>query len=154
MRFREPFWEDSVELKELTFVHAVAETLPTWWTQFPVRTPLLVGWAGGTRAEQLSLQSDDALLDHACEALRHIFGGSRQVLEERLADFYTHNWQKGPFAAGAYSYVPVDGLKAQAQLARPLEDTIFFAGEAANTEGHHRTVQGALATGIRHAREH
>jgi monoamine oxidase len=162
LRFKEPFWEELTipgederqeQLKDLTFIHAPAELLPTWWTQFPVRTPLLVGWAGGTRAEKLSLQSDDALLDHAFEALRHIFGVSKQVLEEGLAEFYTHNWQKDPFAAGAYSYVPVDGLKAQAQLARPLEDTIFFAGEAANTEGHHGTVHGALATGIRAARE-
>jgi len=34
-----------------------------------------------------------------------------------------------------------------------VEDTIFFAGEATNTEGHHGTVHGALATGIRAARE-
>jgi monoamine oxidase len=162
LRFREPFWEELTipgederreGLKDLTFIHAPAELLPTWWTQFPVRTPLLAGWAGGTRADKLSFESDDALLDHAFEALRHIFGVSKASLEAGLVEFYVHNWQKDPFAAGAYSYIPLGGLEAQAQLARPVDETIFFAGEATNREGHHGTVHGALATGIRAARE-
>ena len=162
LRFRDPFWEDltlrdeddeTVDLKELTFIHAPSESLPTWWTQFPVRAPLLVGWAGGTRAERLSLESDDALLDHAFESLSHIFRTSKAFLEESLAEFYTHNWHRDPFSAGAYSYIPVGGLDAQAQLARPLDDTLFFAGEATNAEGHHGTVHGAIATGLRAASE-
>jgi monoamine oxidase len=148
MRFREPFWEE-----ELTFIHSPAESLPTWWTQFPVRAPLLVGWAGGTRADRLSLESEDALLDHAFESLSHIFRASKSFLEQALAEFYTHNWHRDPFSAGAYSYIPVGGLDAQAQLARPIEDTLFFAGEATNTEGHHGTVHGAIATGLRTASE-
>jgi len=34
-------------------------------------------------------------------------------------------------------------------LARPVEDTLFFAGEATDTEGRTGTVEGALATGRR-----
>jgi monoamine oxidase len=34
-----------------------------------------------------------------------------------------------------------------------LEDTLFFAGEATNTEGHQGTVHGAIATGLRAAQE-
>jgi len=162
LRFREPFWEElSIpgedgkldDLKDLTFIHAPAELLPTWWTQFPVRTPVLAGWAGGTRAEKLSVESADSLLDHALESLTHIFGVSKGVLEESLAEFYTHNWQRDPLAAGAYSYIPLGGVDASAQLARPVDDTIFFAGEATNEVGHHGTVHGALATGIRAGRE-
>ena len=44
-------------------------------------------------------------------------------------------------------------VDAQAQLARSLDDTLFFAGEATNTEGHHGTVHGAIATGLRAAKE-
>ena len=153
LRFREPFWEQLQELKDMTFIHAPAELLPTWWTQFPVKTPVLAGWAGGTRAEVLTVESDDALLDHAIRALSRIFAVSKGMLEDGLAEFYLHNWQKDPFANGAYSYIPVGGLEAQALLAQPVAATIFFAGEATNTEGHHGTVHGALATGIRAARE-
>ena len=153
LRFREPFWQDIVDLKYLTFIHAPAESLPTWWTQFPVTAPLLVGWAGGTRADNLSLASDDALLDHAFDSLSHVFRMSKSFLEQSLAEFYTHNWHRDPFSAGAYSYIPVGGLEAQSQLAQPLDDTLFFAGEATNTEGHHGTVHGAIATGLRASRE-
>ena len=148
MRFREPFWE-----KDLAFIHAPSELMPTWWTQFPVPTPLLAGWAGGTRAEKLTGESDDALLDHAFAALTHVFGVSKALLEDSLAEFYMHNWQQDPLAAGAYSYIPVGGVDAQAELARPVEETLFFAGEATNAQGHHGTVHGALASGIRAARE-
>jgi monoamine oxidase len=147
LRFREPFWGD------FTFIHAPAESLPTWWSQFPVRAPLLAGWAGGTRAETLSLESDDALLDHALESLCHIFRESKPVLEQSLAEFYTHNWHRDPFSAGAYSYIPVGGLDAESELARPLDDTLFFAGEATNSDGHFGTVHGAIATGLRAARQ-
>lgn len=162
LRFREPFWEsltvpgddeEPADLKKLTFVHAPAEVLPTWWTQFPVKTPLITGWAGGTRADRLSLESEDSLVDHSLESLSHIFVTSKQFLEELLAEFYTHNWHKDPFTAGAYSYIPVGGLDAQAELARPLEETLFFAGEATNDKGHHATVHGAIATGLRAAKE-
>jgi monoamine oxidase len=162
LRFREPFWEElsvpgekekPADLKDLTFIHAPAELLPTWWTQFPVRTPVLAGWTGGTRAEKLSVESDDSLLDHAFQALTHIFGVSKGFLEESLAEFYTHNWQRDAFSAGAYSYIPVGGLDAQVQFARPVDGTIFFAGEASNEVGHHGTVHGALASGIRAAKE-
>ena len=158
MRFREPFWEDLTigsegDLTDFTFIHAPSESLPTWWTQFPVRAPLLAGWAGGTRAEKLSLESDDALLDHALDSLSHIFRESKSVLEKSLAEFYTHNWHKDPFSAGAYSYILVGGVDAEAELAQPLDDTLFFAGEATNSDGHFGTVHGAIATGLRAARE-
>ena len=162
MRFRERFWEElavpgedgaPASLKDFTFIHAPAEMPPTWWTQFPVQTPLLTGWAGGTRAEKLSNESDDALLDHSLGTLTHMLGVSKRFLEDLLEDFYTHNWRQDPFAAGAYIYIPVGGLEAQEQLARPLENTVFFAGEATNTDGHHGTVHGAIATGLRAARE-
>ncbi|HEY8311045.1 MAG TPA: FAD-dependent oxidoreductase, partial [Gemmatimonadaceae bacterium] len=53
---------------------------------------------------------------------------------------------------GAYSYATVGGSGAGRKLARPVEQTVFFAGEATDTEGHSGTVEGALATGSRAAR--
>ena len=161
LRFREPFWEQlklpasegkTASLNDLVFIHAPDELPPTWWTQLPVRAPLLVGWAGGPRAELLISESQDALRDQSLQALSHIFAVPPQFLEEALVDFYTHNWATDPFSLGAYSYIPVGALHAQAALAEPVEDTIYFAGEAVNDEGHHGTVHGALSSGLRAAR--
>lgn len=158
LRFGEPFWEEITlptedgkhgELKDLCFLHAPDELPPTWWTQFPVRAPLLVGWAGGTRAEELLPLSEDELRDRSLTALSHIFATPRHALEDLLVDFYTHNWSTDPFSLGAYSYIPIGGLDAQAELSEPIEDTLYFAGEALNTFGHHGTVHGAIQSALR-----
>lgn len=160
LRFREPFWENLSlptdegkrgDLKDLTFIHAPDELPPTWWTQFPVRSPLLVGWAGGTRAEALLQVSQDELLDRSLQALSHIFQLPKQSLEDSLINFYTHDWAKDPLSLGAYSYIPVGGLDASAELSAPIENTIYFAGEAADTAGHFGTVHGAIQSGLRAA---
>jgi len=49
--------------------------------------------------------------------------------------------------------VAVGGHGARRALAEPLRDTLFFAGEAADFEGEHGTVAGALQSGARAARE-
>ena len=70
-----------------------------------------------------------------------------------VAEYFVHDWQSDPFSRGAYSYIRPGGMHAPAELARPVEDTIFFAGEATDTEGHGGTVHGAMRTGHRAARE-
>jgi monoamine oxidase len=92
--------------------------------------------------------SPDALRDQSLEALSHIFAIGRKVLEGLLVDCYTHDWTKDPLSFGAYSYIPVGGLDAQSELSEPVESTIYFAGEAANTAGHHGTVHGAIQSGL------
>jgi len=162
MRFREPFWEHlklitkdgkDHSLKDLSFIHAPDELMPTWWTLVPEQTPVLIGWTGGSRAEELLSTDEQAIRNHALKSLVTIFGVEQERIEELLAEVYYHDWYGDPFSQGAYSYVPVGGLEAQAQLAAPIANTLFFAGEATNTEGHQGTVHGAIATGLRAARE-
>jgi len=45
----------------------------------------------------------------------------------------------------------VGGTTAAKRLARPVERTLFFAGEAADSEGRSGTVHGAIGTGNRAA---
>ena len=57
-----------------------------------------------------------------------------------------------PYARGAYSYVLVGGMGAHEELAAPLDGTVFFAGEATESE-EAGTVAAALRSGVRAARE-
>jgi monoamine oxidase len=82
--------------------------------------------------------------------LLHI--GSEQ-LAQLLDAAYFHDWQTNPFSRGAYSYDAVSSDDAQQTLATPVENTLFFAGEATDTTGHNGTVHGAIASGRRAARE-
>jgi len=47
----------------------------------------------------------------------------------------------------------VGGDGAEAALAKPLDNTLFFAGEATDITGHNGTVHGAIASGKRAAAE-
>jgi monoamine oxidase len=66
---------------------------------------------------------------------------------------WMHDWVHDPLARGAYSYQLVDGADAPAALARPLGGTLFFAGEATDSEGATGTVHGAISSGRRAARQ-
>ena len=159
--FRERFWEDLKLLfnrrrqtfSDFAFIHAPEEMIPTWWTQLPVRDAMLVGWTGGPNAKRLLQDDLEVVLDRALKSLQHILCIPRKEIKNMLEHSYMHNWSADAFTGGAYSYIPVGAMKAPSQLARPVEHTLFFAGEATNTEGHAGTVHGAIATGIRAAGE-
>ena len=155
LRFASPFWERLHEerYREVSFLHVPGAPLPTFWTAAPARAPLLVAWAGGPAALRAAEGKTAAeLAGVAIASLRRLFGPDVDVAGELQACYY-HDWQHDPFARGAYSYVTVGGGAAHESLARPLDDTLFFAGEATDATGEAGTVAGAVASGLRAARE-
>ncbi len=157
--FRDRWWE-RIEvggygpgaLRDMSFVFSHQEWFPTWWTR-STSAPIFTGWAASRRGERLSGRPDGFIRDKALESLSAIFAVPRPTLEASLQGCYVHDWQSDPYARGSYSYVAVDGENAQSELAASMDDTLFFAGEATNTEGHHGEVHGAIATGERAARQ-
>jgi len=163
LRFRKAFWEDRSFLKErrgngpgaragMNFLYAPGVEVPTWWTQLPVRAPLLTGWVGGVAAETLLAEEQQSRVERSLVALSNVLAVPRRELEGNLDASATHDWCADPFARGAYSYIGVNGIGAPSALGRPVEDTLFFAGEATNG-AEIGTVAGALASGKRAARE-
>jgi monoamine oxidase len=163
LRFREAFWEKPEFLKErrakagsngsgLNILHAHGAEVPTWWTSLPVRSPVLVGYVGAVAAEQLLAEEPPSRLERSLVALSDVLAVPRRELEEQLDASASHDWRADPFARGAYSYIGVGGNSAPRALARPVEGTLFFAGEATNG-AEIGTVAGALSSGRRAARE-
>ncbi|HJW95127.1 MAG TPA: NAD(P)/FAD-dependent oxidoreductase [Thermoanaerobaculia bacterium] len=144
-RFREPFWKPHIN-----FVHSIDRFMPTWWTCAPARAPLLTGWCGGHAADALAAESDP--VDRALDSMARIFGTRRSTIDRLLIGTFTHDWQHDPFSRGAYSYSGVGGIDAQKELAKPLQSTLFFAGEATNGE-QTGTVAGAIVSGQRAAKQ-
>ena len=136
----------------MNFLHAPGAEIPTWWTAQPIRGPVLTGWVGGVRAETLLSEDPASRLERSLVALSDILAVPRRELEEQLASWASHDWRADPFARGAYSYLGVGGFNAPRGLARPVDGTLFFAGEA-TTADMIGTVAGALASGRRAARE-
>ena len=155
LRFDVPFWESlqGGAYRDASFFHAPDAPIRTFWTQAPLSAPLLVAWAGGPRALRVAAGgSPGAIVQQALESLHRLFGRELDVASH-LEGYYHHDWQQDPFARGAYSYVLVGGSEARRTLGAPLEDTLFFAGEATDTDDEAGTVTGALQSGIRAARE-
>jgi monoamine oxidase len=154
LRFRTAFWEklDGGRYEDAAFFHSAATAFPTFWTALPLRAPLLTAWIAGPKAARLSMYEMPEIVRQALDSLSTVFGG-RPPSEFELEAAYLHNWQTDPFSRGAYSYIAVGGGDARRTLAEPLEGTLFFAGEATDTEGEAATVTGALQSGARAARE-
>lgn len=152
LRFRERFWSDS-PLADMRFLFTADEWFPTWWSSMPIGAPVITAWAPADASQRLSGLSEEQISACAVETLGRVMQTSASHIRALLEHAYMHNWQADPFSRGAYSYVKVGGNGAQETLARPVADTLFFAGEASDTEGNFGTVHGAMATGLRAARQ-
>jgi monoamine oxidase len=168
LTFREAFWETLNErsgaprrlqhtaagrgrFDDAAFFHVPEAAFPTFWTSLPIRAPLLAAWCAGPKAARLAGLDESQLVARALDSLDMLFG-QRAGTREQLRVAHVHDWQADPFACGAYSFVTAGANAARQALARPIQDTLFFAGEAADTGGEAATVAGALQTGERVAR--
>ncbi len=157
--FRERFWEtgalslpEDADAAALAFLQLPGAEVPVWWTSFPVRSAMLVAWAGGPGAASLARETPERVFAHALRGLARGLGMEYDHLRSLVVGRWMHDWEHDPYARGAYSYALVGGADAAKRLAEPVDDTVFFAGEATASEGRTGTVDGAIASGERAAR--
>jgi monoamine oxidase len=144
--------DEAERLARMSFLQTRGAPFHVWWTAYPLRVPVLVAWAGGPAAEALAGLGVDEVAAAAVTALADSLGVARRRVSSRVLAAWTHDWQSDPYARGAYSYVRVGGVGSPRRLARPVEGTLFFAGEATEEELS-GTVEGAIASGLRAARQ-
>jgi monoamine oxidase len=155
LRFRERFWDHIAPdqghpktLADMSFLFSKDDWFPTWWTTLPEQVPLITGWAPFRCAERLAADNIP-FADRALQTLSTSLKVERKNLDDLLEDAHFHNWQDDPFSRGAYSYARVGSLHAPEILGSPIEDTLFFAGEATDISGNNGTVHGAIASARR-----
>ncbi len=161
LRFRERFWdqlpkqptESCKTLEGMNFLFSHDDWFPTWWTTLPHKLPFLVGWAPFHCARRLSGKSEAIVVEQGLKSIHRLLGVPISELEQLLEHADFHDWQSDPFSRGAYSYGKAGESSAQEALAEPIENTLFFAGEATDLTGNNGTVHGAIASGKRAARE-
>jgi monoamine oxidase len=158
LRFRERFWDDispvgNRTLSDMSFLFSEDDLFSTWWTSMPRKLPIITGWAPFRAADRLSGRPQSEVAGQGLQTLGKLLGIDRHQLEGKLDKAYVHDWQADPFSRGAYSYGKVGCDGAQQALGTPVENTIFFAGEATDNAGHNGTVHGAIASGYRAAKE-
>ena len=147
--FRTAFWKP--KMPAMRFLFAPGMTPPTYWTQHPRDIPMLIAWLGGPKAD--AVRDHSQLPGQALRSLEQIFSLPQHSLDAELRNSYQHDWQADPWTRGAYSYAPVGAADCSAQMAEPVENTLFLAGEHTDTTGHWGTVHGALRSGLRAAKQ-
>jgi monoamine oxidase len=145
VEFTHAFWETEKKAKKFFFIFS-NQTIPTWWSQLPDKTPILTGWLAGPKAEEFSNETDDNILEHGLNSLSSIFNIEIKILKQFLKAFYIHNWMKDQFSRGAYSYKSLTTEQGKIILLKPISITLFFAGEAL-AKDYYATVEAALQSG-------
>jgi monoamine oxidase len=108
-----------------------------------------VVFIGGRHAIWLEKQGRQASHEYAVDQVAKVFGND---IRKHVTRSIVTAWTADPWTRGSYS-CPLPGQGHQRnELARPLEDRLFFAGEA-TTVGDHACCHGAFRSGIRAARE-
>ena len=104
---------------------------------------------GGRFAVWLEKQGQQAGLDFALNQLTDVFGND---IRNHIDNSIVTAWATEPLTLGSYSCALPGQAHQRAELARPIDQKLFFAGEA-TIVGAQATCHGAYLSGIRAARE-
>jgi monoamine oxidase len=144
LQFANPFWLEYD--KEIGFLFS-EEAIPTWWTQLPDAYPLLTGWVGGPPASQFKDVDEATIVEQALQSLANIFTISPDRIKSLLTASHVARWQTNDYSLGAYSYNKLFTTQARKLLNEPVQNTLFFAGEAFYDGINGGTVEAALHSG-------
>jgi monoamine oxidase len=142
--FKSAFWE--WQYKNTVFFFSDAD-VHTWWTQSPEKNGLLTGWVGGPAANRLKEKFTGDILQAAIQSLSEIFNISSEWLGQNLILNKITDWQQLPFSCGGYTFPTIASDDIKKRLATPIENTVFFAGEAIDITSTPGTVEAAIKSG-------
>jgi monoamine oxidase len=110
----------------------------------PVDRPAIYCFFGGCFAAALEREGEGAMFSFAAEELARILGNDIRC---RIAPLASTAWLQDPWSRGSYSYALPGHAEDRARLAVPVDDRLFFAGEACSPN-FFSTAHGAYMTGI------
>ena len=132
-------------MKPMSFGVARADTPRTVGFQFfPFGRPLVIGFLGGPCARDLLAEGAGAMTAFAIDELTHMFGADARRHIVKSAETA---WAGDPFIRGGYSAARPGHAHRRADLAAPVGDRLFFAGEACSADSF-ATCHGAYLTGV------
>lgn len=113
---------------------------------------ILAAIINGKQAEALAGKTSEEIVSILLTELDELYDGlaSRQFDETNT---YITDWGGDQFIRGVKSYPLVSGTGAAEEYAKPINNRLFFAGEATATNGNYGTIQGALESADRVVKE-
>lgn len=113
--------------------HRITDPIPApacYFLTFPTGHDYVTGFIGGQFAWDLAKGGEAALIDFALEKFVSMVGSEARG---RLQASAVTRWDNNPLTMGAYSHARPGHFTARADLERPLQERLFFAGEAMAT---------------------
>jgi monoamine oxidase len=110
----------------------------------PLGRPAIYCFFGGRFAAALERVGQAAMFSFAAGELASLFGND---IRRQLAPLAATAWLQDPWARGSYSYALPGHAEDRAVLAAPVDNRLFFAGEA-TSPNFFSTAHGAYISGL------
>jgi len=110
----------------------------------PLGRPAIYCFFGGRFAAAMEREGAAAMFAFAADELANILGSD---IRDHISPLAATAWLQDPWSRGSYSYAAPGHSGDRAALAEPVDDRLFFAGEAASPH-FFSTAHGAYMTGV------
>lgn len=117
----------------------------------PLGANIIVGFYGAEQARHFEAIGDQAAIAYAKAALTDMYGAKLIAGIREAATKVTH-WGQNKWTLGAYSAALPGASEMHAQMARPVADRVFFAGEACGPSEFNGSLPAAYVSGLKASR--
>ncbi len=142
LKFPKAFWSKEPELMSM-YAEDREDYLAMMNYYHYMDEPILLFFTMGNDAIEKESFSDKEMIKGIMKNLKKIYGDDIPDPE----DYLRKSWSKDEFAYGSYSHIPPGASPDDYDaIAEPVDDVLFFAGEATSSE-YFGTIHGALISG-------
>jgi monoamine oxidase len=141
LQFKSSFWSE-----EMTYLLG-GENCPIYEVLAMGREtekPVLCAYLMGRFANKLGELPETKVVETLLAELDKLFPQLETKPSELLEKSFQMDWGKEPHIWGAYSFASPHSEGMREVLAEPIQQTIYFSGEATHFDGHAATVHGAM----------
>ncbi|OHX67908.1 flavin monoamine oxidase family protein [Flammeovirga pacifica] len=137
IEFEKPFWEpDTSEI-------IGGKKCPLYLIR-PAQPKCICAYITADAAKDFNQMEDEEVAEIVLNELDEMYPDVNVMMHYK--SHYGKDWTSDPYFHGTYSYSKKDSLKYRKDLKQPIENKVFFIGEALNDQGHAATVHGAMET--------
>ena len=147
-KFPYNFWGD---LENFFIEREDRHAFTTWFSSVVmVNEPVIYSFFSGEFSRNMEKETDDYIVEEAMKSLKIAYGDDIPEPEAHLIS----RWGMEPYILGSYTAPGhnQDDSKLRPELAKSIQDRVFFAGEATSVLEYAFT-HGALNTGLREAKK-
>ena len=112
----------------------------------PMGANIIVGFYGAGMARRFEELGDKPAAQYAKDALTDMYGAGLVAQIQNEKTKVTH-WGQTPWTLGAYSAALPGASKEHAAMAKPVNDRVFFAGEACGPAEFNGSLAAAYLSG-------